>query len=142
MAAVPDWIVSAEQAGAKVNVYSSDEYFKSMAQAILASDELIEKRPELIGKLVRATLHGMQDIMKDPAGAARDYVRAVPQNKGKEAYIEAVFKLYNRYVYPGQKVLGAMDPERLAAVQKFYVKEGLVPKETPIADLYTNKFIQ
>jgi len=142
MAAVPDWIVSAEQAGAKVNVYSSDEYFKSMAQAILASDELIEKRPELIGKLVRATLHGMQDIMKDPAGAARDYVRAVPQNKGKEAYIEAVFKLYNLYVYPGQKVLGAMDPERLAAVQKFYVKEGIVPKETPIADLYTNKFIQ
>jgi len=142
MAAVPDWIVSAEQAGAKVDVYSSDEYFKSMAQAILASDELIEKRPELIGKLVRATLHGMQDIMKDPAGAARDYVRAVPQNKGKEAYIEAVFKLYNLYVYPGQKVLGAMDPERLAAVQKFYVKEGIVPKETPIADLYTNKFIQ
>jgi NitT/TauT family transport system substrate-binding protein len=142
MAAVPDWIVSAEQAGAKVNVYSSDEYFKSMAQAILASDELIEKRPELIRKLVRATLHGMQDIMKDPAGAARDYVNAVPQNKGKEAYIEAVFKLYNLYVYPDQKVLGAMDPERLVAVQKFYVKEGIVPKETPIADLYTNKFIQ
>ena len=142
MAAVPDWIVSAEQAGAKVDVYSSDEYFKSMAQAILASDELIEKRPDLIRKLVRATLRGMQDIMKDPAGSARDYVSAVPQNKGKGAYIEAVFKLYNRYVYPGQKVLGAMDPERLAAVQKFYVKEGLVPRETPIADLYTNKFIQ
>lgn len=142
MAAVPDWIVSAEQAGAKVKVFSSDEYFKSMAQAILASDELIEKRPELIKKLVRATLHGMQDIMKDPAGSARDYVNAVPQNKGKEAYIEAVFKLYNLYVYPDQKVLGAMDPARLAAVQKFYVKEGIVPRETPIADLYTNKFVQ
>src|SRR3990170_1608787 len=91
MAAVPDWIASARGAGAKVDVYSSDEYFKSMAQAILASDELIEKRPDLIRKLVRATLRGMQDIMKDPAGSARDYVSAVPQNKGKGAYIEAVF---------------------------------------------------
>lgn len=142
MAAVPDWIVSATQAGAQVKVFSSDEYFKSMAQAILASDETIQKRPELVRKLVRATLKGMADIMKDPAAAARDYANAVPQHKGKEATVEAVFALYNQYVYPGQKVLGAMDPERLAAVQKFYVKEGIVPKESPLADLYTNQFVQ
>ena len=142
MAAVPDWIASAREAGAKMKVYSSDDYFKSMAQAILASDDMIRKRPELIKKLVRATLKGMQDIMKDPKGAARDYVRAVPQHKGKETYIEEVFGLYNTFVYPGQKQLGAMDPERLAAVQRFYVKEGIVPRETPIADLYTNQFVQ
>ncbi len=142
MAAVPDWIASATQAGAKVKIYSSDEYFKSMAQAILVSDETIQKRPELVRKLVRATLKGMQDIMKDPAGAARDYATVVTQHKGKEANVEEVFKLYNTYVYPGQKVLGMIDPERLAAVQKFYVKEGIVPKEVPVADLYTNRFVQ
>ncbi len=142
MAAVPDWIVSATEAGAKVKIFSSDEYFKSMAQAILVSDETIQKRPELVQKLVRATLKGMQDIMKDPAGAARDYANAVPQHKGKAASVEAVFRLYNQYVYPGQKVLGTIDPERLAAVQKFYVKEGIVPKETPLAELYTNQFVR
>ena len=142
MAAVPDWIPQAKEGGAKVKIYSSDDYFKSMAQAILASDDMIQKRPELIQKLVRATLKGMSDIMKDPKGAARDYVNAVPQHKGKEAYIEEVFGLYNTYVYPGQKVLGAMDETRLAAVQKFYLKEGIVPKETPVKDLYTNQFVQ
>lgn len=142
MAAVPDWIVSATQAGAKVRIFSSDDYFKSMAQAILVSDETIQKRPELVRKLVRATLKGMQDIMRDPAAAARDYATAVPQHKGKEATVEEVFKLYNQYVYPGQKVPGAMDPDRLAAVQKFYVKEGIVPKEVPVAELYTNQFVQ
>jgi NitT/TauT family transport system substrate-binding protein len=35
-----------------------------------------------------------------------------------------------------------MDPERLAAVQKFYVREGIVAKESPLADLYTNQFVQ
>lgn len=142
MAAVPDWIVSAREAGAKVQIFSSDDYFKSMAQAILASDDTIQKRPELVRKLVRATLRGMQDIMKDPAGAARDYAAAVPQHKGKEASIEAVFALYNTYVYPGQKVAGVIDPERLAAVQKFYLKEGIIPKETPVPELYTNQFVQ
>ena len=142
MAAVPDWIASAREAGAKMKIYSSDEYFKSMAQAILVSDETIQKKPELVKKLVHATLKGLQDIMKDPKGVVADYVNAVPVYKGKEAYIEEVFGLYNTYVYPGQKVFGAMDPERLAAVQKFYVKEGIVPKESPVADLYTNQFVQ
>ena len=142
MAAVPDWIASAREAGAKMKLFSSDDYFKSMSQAILASDEMISKRPDLIRKLVRATLKGMQDIMKDPKGAARDYVNAMPQHKGKEAYIEEVFGLYNTYVYPGQKQLGAMDPDRLAAVQKFYVKEGIVAKEAALSDLYTNQFVQ
>jgi NitT/TauT family transport system substrate-binding protein len=141
MVVVPEWAASAREAGAKMRIYSSDDYFKSMAQAILASDETIQKRPELVKKLVRATLRGMQDIMRDPKTAARDYVAAVPQHKGREAFIEEVFNLYI-YVYPGQKVLGAMDPERLAALQKFYVKEGIVAKESPIAELYTNQFVQ
>ncbi len=141
MAAVPDWIASAREAGAKMKLYSSDDYFKSMAQAILASDDMIRKRPDLIRKLVHATLKGMQDIMKDPKGATRDYISAVPQYKGKEAYIEEVFGLYNTFVYPGQKRLGAMDPERLAAVQRFYVKEGIAARESPIADLFTNQFV-
>ena len=68
--------------------------------------------------------------------------RACRSTRARRPVVEAVFKLYNTYVYPGQKVLGAMDPERLAAVQKFYVKEGIVAKETPIAELYTNQFVQ
>ena len=142
MAAVPDWIVDARRAGARVAIYSSEDYFPSMAQAILASDDMIQKKPELVGKLVRATLRGLRDIMTDPKGAARAYVAAVPQQKGKEAQMEETFSLYNTYVYPGQRVLGAMNPERLAAVQKFYVKEGIVAREAPIADLYTNQFVQ
>jgi NitT/TauT family transport system substrate-binding protein len=38
-------------------------------------------------------------------------------------------------------VLGAMDADRLAELQKFYVKEGIVAKESPVADLYTNAFV-
>jgi NitT/TauT family transport system substrate-binding protein len=142
MAAVPDWIVAAQNAGAKVKIFSSDEYFPSMAQAILASDDTIQKRPELVEKLVRATLRGMEDIMKDPVGAAQTYADAVPQHKGKAAEMAEVFKLYDKYVYPGQKKIGEMDPKRLAAVQAFYVKEGIVPKASPIDELYTNRFVK
>lgn len=140
-AGVPDWVVSAEEAGAKVSLLPEDQIFQSMAQAILASDETIKKDPELIHRLVRATLRGMQDIMKDPKKAAADYAQAVPSYKGKEASVQRVFELYNKYVYANQKVLGQVDTKRLAAVQQFYVSEKLVPRAQPLADLYTNQFV-
>ena len=71
----------------------------------------------------------------------RNGVAAVPANKGREAFVEETFKLYNAYVYPGQTVLGAMDRERLAALQKFYVEQGIVQKESPVAELFTNEFL-
>ena len=141
MTGVPEWIAEARGAGAKVKIMPAYEYTESMAQAILASDEAIQKKPETVKKLVRATLKGLADIMKDPKGCVKDYVAAMPVHKGREAFVEETFTLYNTYVYPGQKVLGAMDADRLAKLQKFYVKEGIVAKESPVAELYSNAFV-
>jgi NitT/TauT family transport system substrate-binding protein len=141
MAGVPDWTVSAMETGAQVDILPADVYFKSMAQAILASDETIQKNPQLIQKLVRATIKGMKDIMADPKAATAVYVAHMPASKGKEASIQKAFEMYNKYVYAGQKVPGLMDETRLAELQKFYVDNGVVPKAAPIKDLYTNQFV-
>lgn len=141
MAAVPDWIGIARGQGKNVKIMPVDDYFPSMAQAILASDELIAANPELIGKLVRATLKGMRDIMNDPAAAAVDYTRHVPKQAGKEKAMEAVFRLYNEYVYPGQQTLGAMDRARLQKVQDFYLNQGAIRKTSALDELYTNQFV-
>lgn len=141
MAGVPDWTVSAMDAGAKVDILPADVYFKSMAQSILASDETIQKNPQLVQKLVRATLKGMKDIMADPKAATAVYVKHVPMYKGKEASILAAFEMYNKYVYAGQKIPGQMDEVRLGELQKFYVTNGVVVKEAPLKDLYTNQFV-
>lgn len=137
-----DWALNARDAGAKIRIYRGDAYFPSMAQAILASDDMIAKRPELIGKLVKATLRGLDDIMKQGKGVVPDYVKGAPAFKGKEKFVEDVVEHYIEYTYKGQKQMGAMNPERLAQVQKFYVSQGIVPKEAPLNDLYTNQFVQ
>jgi NitT/TauT family transport system substrate-binding protein len=141
MAGTPDWTVNAMEAGAEVDILPADVYFKSMAQAILASDETIQKNPQLIQKLVRATLKGMKDIMADPKSAAAVYVKHVPTHAGKEASMQRTFELYNKYVYAAQKVPGTMDEARLGELQKFYVSNGVVPKESPLKELYTNQFV-
>ena len=142
MATTINWGLDARNAGAKIRIIRSDTYFPSMAQAIIASDAMIQKRPELIRKLVRATVRGMEDIMREGAGVIPDYLAAAPAMKGKEAFLTENIALYIDYVYKGQKVPGAMDRERLSRVQKFYVSQGIVAKESPLDDLYTNQFVQ
>lgn len=142
MAAVPEWTAQAMAAKMNIEVIPSDKHFKSMSQAIIAADDVIQKNPQLIQKLVRATLKGMKDIIDDPSAAAADYVKAVPEHKGNEAFILSSFRLYNQYVYPGQKTLGVVDENRLVALQDFYLKEGVIREKTPVKDLYTNQFVQ
>jgi NitT/TauT family transport system substrate-binding protein len=49
--------------------------------------------------------------------------------------------MYARSVYPGQKVLGEMNVERLTKLQAFYLSKGIIEKATPIDELFTNEFI-
>jgi NitT/TauT family transport system substrate-binding protein len=142
MAGVPDWVVNAEDAGLSVKLLPSSEVFESMAQAILASEEAIEKQPEVVSGVVKATLMGMRDIIADPKAAAATFAEAVPSYKGKEASLEKVLRLYVEHVYANQQPLGRIDPERLDKVRKFYVSEGIVSRETPLDELYTNRFVE
>jgi len=142
MAGIPDWIPPVEAAGVAVKVLPTDEYFPHMAQAIAASDRIIKDKPELVRAFVKAALHGMKDIMDNPAAAADDFVKFVPEWKGKEGQVKEAFEYYVKLVYPGQKDLGEINPERLSKLQDFYLAKGIIQKKSPVEDLYTNQFVR
>jgi NitT/TauT family transport system substrate-binding protein len=142
MAGVPDWIPPVQAAGVKVRVIPTDVFFPHMAQAIGASDQIIKDKPEMVHKFVQAALHGMKDIIDDPNAAADDFVKFVPEWKGKEGAVKAAFAYYDKLVYPGQKDLGEVNVERLTKLQDFYLAKGIIQKKTPVDELYTNQFIK
>lgn len=141
-ACTPDWEVSVKDGLKDAVSMPTMDSFPSMAQAILASDEAIKKRPEMVKAIVQATLKGMKYIMDDPAKAAKAYVEAQPTFAGKEDFIARVFANYAQRTYKGQTVLGEMDPARLDSLQKFYVAQGIIQKPTPVEQLYTNAFVK
>ena len=142
MAGVPDWIPPVEAAGVKVNVLPTDEFFPHMAQAVAASDQIIKDKPDMVRAFVKAALHGMKDIMDDPNAAAADFVKFVPEWNGKEDQVKEAFAYYDKLIYPGQKQLGEVDPERVARLQDFYLAKRINEKKSPVDDLYTNQFIK
>jgi NitT/TauT family transport system substrate-binding protein len=142
MAGVPDWIPPIEAAGVAIKVLPTDEFFPHMAQAVAASDQIIKDKPDMVRAFVKAALHGMKDIMDDPNTAAADFVKFVPEWTGKEDQVKEAFAYYDKLIYPGQKELGAVDPERMAKLQDFYLKAGIIEKKSPVDDLFTNQFIK
>lgn len=144
LSGVPEWISAIETADVELEQQSVDTVFPAMAQAIMASDKVIAERPAVVEAFVKAVLQAVRDIQADPQQAAKDYTAAVPQHAGKEDEIESIMRAYVEKVYPeaeGQP-LGAFDPERLSAAQAFYVDKGIVQTVVPIAELYTNEFVQ
>jgi NitT/TauT family transport system substrate-binding protein len=142
MAGVPDWIPPVMAAGVKVRIIPAETYFPSMAQAIATSDDMIKQKPDMIRKFVHAALRGMKDMMDNPDKAADEFVSFVPEWKGKERGVHFAFNMYAKSVYPGQKVLGEMNADRLTKLQDFYLAKGFIQKATPVNELYTNEFIK
>jgi NitT/TauT family transport system substrate-binding protein len=142
MAGVPDWIPPVQAAGVKVRVIPTEDFFPHMAQAIATSDDMIKQKPDMIRKFVHAALRGMKDMMDNPDKAADEFVSFVPEWKGKERGVHFAFNMYAKSVYPGQKVLGEMNADRLTKLQDFYLAKGFIQKATPVNELYTNEFIK
>ncbi|MFL6797783.1 MAG: ABC transporter substrate-binding protein [Xanthobacteraceae bacterium] len=141
-ACTPDWEINVTEGLKDTVSLPTNDYFQSMSQAILASDKVIAERPDMVRAIVRATLKGMQYVMNDPGKAALAYVEASPSFKGKEELMKKILANYNERTYKGQDTVGAMDPQRLGNLQKFYKAQGFIESELPVAELYSNDFIR
>lgn len=143
-ACTPDWEITVQDGieGTGTVSMPTMDYFPSMAQAILASDEAIEQRPEMVKAIVQATLKGMQYIMDDPVKAAKAYAEAQPSFAGQEEKLARILANYAERTYKGQSVVGEMDAERLENLQKFYLEQGFIQQATPVEELYTNAFVE
>jgi NitT/TauT family transport system substrate-binding protein len=141
--ATPEWAIAIEDAGVPLDYFSIERIFPAMAQAILASDTIIEQRPAAVGGFVKAVMRALRDCIADPASAARDFVTALPQQAGKTALMERILRRYVTQVYVTDppSALGTFDPARLRTVQKFYLENKIIQKAVPVDELYTNAFV-
>jgi NitT/TauT family transport system substrate-binding protein len=142
--AAPDFGVAIKHAGVEVNYLSINKAFPAMAQAVVASDDIIKKQPKLVRGFVQATLRAIRGIIADPHKAAQAFVAAIPQQKGKEKSVEAIMRRYVELVYPLDKgmALGAFEPARIEAVEEFYRANNIIRTAVPASSVYTNAFVK
>jgi len=141
MVGVFDFALAAEAGGVRLRRFSLRDYFPSMAQTVIVSDQTIAQRPQLVRAIVKPLLKALGEIVADPTKAIDDYLAAVPENAGRREQMAAAIRAYAQYVYAGQTQLGAFNPDELRTLQEFYLREGIIRRAVPLDELYTNQFI-
>jgi NitT/TauT family transport system substrate-binding protein len=140
-ACIPDWLVTAEDAGLKIRIMPSSDYVPVLGQAILSSDRMIAERPDVLHRFVQASMKAYVELRDNPVELAKVYVQAVPAHKGKEALLGRIYTYYAKYVWSGQAVAGQFDRARLSKLQDVYRDLQIIREKSPVDDLFTNQFI-
>jgi NitT/TauT family transport system substrate-binding protein len=140
-ACIPEWIVAAQDANVKLTLLPASNYLPTLAQSILASDQIIKQRPDQVKRFVQATLKAWVKMRDDPIAGAKLYIEAVPAHKGEEATLAKVYTAYAKQVWGDQPIPGHIDPAAVTKVQDLLVKLDVIHGKSPVADLYTNEFV-
>ncbi len=113
------------------------DYIDLVSNGLITNEETISKEPDLVERLVRATLHGLRDAIADPEAAFQICKKYVPEMT--EAQLEVL-----RATIPfwESDPLGYSDPAAWEASQRFMRQVGLIDKETPIEKIFTNRFVK
>jgi NitT/TauT family transport system substrate-binding protein len=136
-----DALQTARRAGLALNVISPYDYgITFYADVLTVRESLIEREPELVEKLVRATLHGWAAALQDPRESARlplHYNPALdPEHESQVLWASAPL------IYTGTDQIGSMHAEEWELMIQSLHEQGVIAEPIPAGDLYTMRFLE
>jgi len=145
---VPIWggfinvfVLEVQKAGYKVNIISPDDYgIHFYGDALITTDSLIEKKPELVQRFMRATLLGWTYALEHPESIGAYIKKYNPDaNADLEAdKMTASIPLINT----GEDHVGWMKPETWNAMAQTLRTQGDLKKPLLVDDVYTMQFLE
>lgn len=127
-------------AGKEINVIQVGEYSKLVGIGLVASEKTLAERPQVVQKITRAFLRGLQDTMSKPDEALAISLQNLPEaggqnQKATEAVLNASIKLWQN------SRLGYVDPAAWSSSSKFMKDAGLTKTDIDVTKAYTNQFV-
>jgi NitT/TauT family transport system substrate-binding protein len=128
-------------ANKEVDVIEVSDYIDLVSNGIITNDKTAGENPELVQKVVRATLRGLKDTLDDPDEAfeiCRTYVPDIKEDtvEKNRAILEASIPLWRA------ERLGASDKAAWETSASFMREMGLIDKDVSVDELFTNRFLE
>ena len=133
-------LIEARKAGLAVNVIAPYDYGITFYADVLAVREsLIEQEPELVEKLVRASMRGWAEALQDPTASARLPLHYDPKLDAavELEHLEATAPL----VHTGVDRIGWMRTEDWESMIGTLYEEGMIQKRPRAEDVHTTRFL-
>jgi NitT/TauT family transport system substrate-binding protein len=133
--------VQLTQAGMEVNVIKVSDYIDLVSNGIITNETLIRENPDLVRRMVRASLRGLEYTIAHPDEAFAIARQAVPEITDEDvptqqAVLEASIALW-RSDHPGLS-----DPQAWSDSAAFMLATGLIESPVDVEKLYTNQFVE
>jgi NitT/TauT family transport system substrate-binding protein len=133
--------VQLTQAGTAVNVIQVSDYINLVSNGIVTNESLIRDNPDLVRRLVRGTLRGLEYTLAHPDEAFAIARKAVPEITDQDAptqraVLDASLALW-RTDQPG-----VSDWQAWSDSAKFMLDTGLISSPVDVGKLYTNEFVK
>jgi NitT/TauT family transport system substrate-binding protein len=132
--------VQLTQAGIAVNVIQISDYSNLVSNGIVTNETVIRDNPDLVRRLVRGTLHGLDYTLAHPDEAFAIARKAVPEITDKDASVQRAVLDASLALWRTDQ-LGVSDPQAWADSAKFMLDTGLISSPVDVGKLYTNEFV-
>ncbi|HEY66110.1 MAG TPA: ABC transporter substrate-binding protein [Caldilineae bacterium] len=131
-------------AGREVNVISVSDYIDLPSNGLVTNEATIAERPDLVQRVVRATLRGLQYTLEHPDEAFAISIKSVPEAGGEnEPVNRAIFDtVLDEWRPPEGAPLGWTDPQRWKRAARFMREMGLIDVDVDVNALFTNRFVE
>ncbi len=138
--------------GVKVSTLKVADYVQLASNGLATNNKTFSENPALVGKVVRATLRGIQDTIADPSEAFKETLKQVPDAGGANEtlqmqILQETIKLFQAnpndptakapVPYPGWTDEGVWN-----STQDLLMEANLITKKGDVTQMFTNQFVQ
>ncbi len=128
--------VQLRQEGYEPHTLYVADYIDLVSNGLITNEETITQHPDLVERLVRASLRGLRDTIEDPEAAFEICKIYVPEMTEAQLMV-----LKETIPFWKSEPLGYSDPNAWEASQRFMLDVGLIDKETDVEEMFTNRFV-
>ncbi|MFQ5343372.1 MAG: ABC transporter substrate-binding protein [Anaerolineae bacterium] len=128
-----------QQEGYTPSVIEVADYIDLVANGIITNEETIRESPDLVQRVIYASLMGLRDTIAQPEDAFEIALNYVPEaGEQREAQL-AVLKKSIEYWKADR--LGYSEPAAWETSQQFLKDVGLIDETTDVNQMFTNRFV-
>jgi len=126
--------------GKSVNVIQVSDYLNLVSNGIVTNEKLIAENPELVAKMVRASLKGVQYTIDHPDEAFELSRQFIPDMTDADAPTQKKVLAASIALWKSER-FGVSDPQAWAASVAFMHESGLIDTDMNPDKMFTNRFV-
>jgi NitT/TauT family transport system substrate-binding protein len=144
--------VQLQSQGVGVSTLKVSDYVQLASNGLVTNDQTINSNPDLVARVVRATLRGIHETIADPDAAFQETLTQVPEAGGANKDLQ--FKILQETINlmqanaddksarPVMPTPGWIDESVWQSTEDFLFDSKLITQKPDIKEMFTNQFVQ